>query len=255
MTHRSSPPRFAARALPPPDSTPVESRGHRGGIAGATAERVGCDSSPPQLDITQSTAVNRELTRSSGPRSSLSASYTLLPVCATAEEIALKQESVPETAYDVILAKEVLHHVAAEQRAAVVAGVSELLAPGGRFLVAMLPQQTDYPLWPAARKQTDYPLWPAARKRFTVLQPDPMDIAHAMEDAGLTTEVSYDTFPLSFTRSRYLKMVRSRFMSLMAGFDDAEIEDGIAQMLQEHGDADSFSFADRFAFVLGRRGA
>jgi hypothetical protein len=164
-----------------------------------------------------------------------------LPVCATAEEIASKQGSVPETAYELILVKEALHHVAADQRAAVVAGVSALLAPGGRFLVAMLP------------KQTGYPLWPAARERFTLLQPDPMDIAHAMEEAGLRAEVSVDEFPLSFPRGRYLGMLRSRFMSLLSHFDDTEIEDGIAQLLQEHGGADDFRFTDRFAYVLARR--
>lgn len=167
----------------------------------------------------------------------------VLPVCATAEEIASRQEGVPETAYELILAKEALHHVAPDQRATVVAGVSRLLAPGGRFLVAMLPQQTGYPLWPAARE------------RFTRLQPDPADIARAMEAAGLSAEVSVDEFPLSFPRGRYLGMLRSRFMSLLADFDDTEIDDGIAQMLQEHGDGDQIRFTDRFAFVLGCRAA
>jgi SAM-dependent methyltransferase len=167
----------------------------------------------------------------------------IYPVCATAQEIASGQVELPEPAYDVILAKEVLHHVPDRDRADVIAGLGRLLAPGGRLLVAMLPTVIGYPLWPRALE------------RFTALQPVPQDIALAMEAAGLAAEVTYDSFPLAFTRDRYLGMVRARYMSLLSHYDDRELENGIAQILQEHGDAGEFIFADRFAFVLGRAGA
>jgi len=170
----------------------------------------------------------------------------IYPVRATAQEVAAGQVELPERAYEVVLAKEVLHHVPEHHRGEVVAGLARLLAPGGRLLVAMLPTVIGYPLWPSALE------------RFTALQPDPQDIALAMRAAGLATEVTYAGFPLAFTRDRYLAMVRARYMSLLSHYDDSELEDGIAQILQEHGEAGEageFAFADRFAFVLGRAGA
>lgn len=167
----------------------------------------------------------------------------VLLLCATAQDVASGQQSVPESAYDAILAKEVLHHVPASQRAGIIAGLSRLLAPGGRLLVAMLPTRIDYPLWPEALEL------------FTSLQPDPDDIAQAMTAAGLTVEVSHATYRLSFTRNRYLSMVRSRYMSLLSHFDDAEIENGITQLLHKHGDTPQFAFQDRFALILGRAGS
>jgi hypothetical protein len=46
-------------------------------------------------------------------------------------------------------------------------------------------------------------------------------------------------------------MVRSRHMSLLSEFDDAELENGIGEIEREHPE-EVLEFDDRFAFVLGR---
>lgn len=164
------------------------------------------------------------------------------PVCASAEEIASGQEQLPEAAYDVLLAKECLHHVPPGDRDSVIAGLVRLLAPGGRMLVAMLPMRCPYPLWPAASE------------RFTQQQPDPQDIAHAMSKAGLEVEVTHDDFPLTFPTDQYESMLRDRYMSLLSMFTDSELDEGIQWILRNH-DADEVTFTDRFVFILGRKAA
>ncbi|MFF3518895.1 hypothetical protein [Streptomyces sp. NPDC002573] len=47
-------------------------------------------------------------------------------------------------------------------------------------------------------------------------------------------------------------MVRARYMSLLSTFSDSEIEKGIEEMRVAHPEP-VLVFADRFAFVLGRR--
>lgn len=157
---------------------------------------------------------------------------------ASAQDLAVRRVSLPHDRYDAILLKESLHHVPADDRPMVITGLTRLLAPGGRMLVVMLPARISYPLFPEALTL------------FEAHQPDPAAIAALMDAAGLSAELTYDSFPLTFARDRYLQMVRDRYISLLASFTDEQIEAGIDQIRREHPD-DQLSFPDAFAFVLG----
>jgi hypothetical protein len=71
-----------------------------------------------------------------------------------------------------------------------------------------------------------------------------------MAAAGLDAELTYDSFPLAFEVSRYLQMVRDRYMSLLAEFTDTQIEAGITRIRRDH-PGEQITFTDTFAFVLG----
>jgi SAM-dependent methyltransferase len=160
----------------------------------------------------------------------------LIPVAASAEDVASGRVALPHAGYDAVLLKEMLHHVS--DRAGVIAGLAGLLRPGGRMLVVMLPTQISYPLFPAALDL------------FEQQQPDPADITGLVRAAGLATEVSYDSFPLTFPTERYLQMVANRYLSLLSHFDDDQLDDGIAQIRRAH-PGEEISFRDTFAFILG----
>ncbi len=164
----------------------------------------------------------------------------LVPVRASAQDIAERRVALPAQRLDAIVIKEAVHHIPASGRHAVLNGLTELLAPGGRIVIAMLPAPITYPLFPAALQ------------RFESLQPDPADIAAALSGAGLETELTYDSYALTFEKDRYLSMVRDRYMSLLADFTDAELERGITE-IRERFPGDRLEFADRFAFIRGIR--
>jgi SAM-dependent methyltransferase len=166
----------------------------------------------------------------------LPADDRLVPVRATAQDVAARRPVLPCERFDAMLLKEVLHHVA--DPAAVIAGLAELLRPGGRMLVVMLPQKISYPLFAAALAV------------FAEHQPDPAAIAAAMGAAGLGVVMSQESFPLVFGKDRYLAMVRDRYMSLLSGFDDAALEAGVAEIAAAH-PGELIEFTDTFAFVLG----
>jgi Methylase involved in ubiquinone/menaquinone biosynthesis len=163
----------------------------------------------------------------------------LVPVQVGAEDVASGSVTLPTAAYDVMLLKEVIHHVQDQGR--VINGLTRLLKPRGRILVVMLPTTIAYPLFGEALKL------------FEERQPDPADIASAMVDAGLDATVTYEEFGLRFTTERYLGMLRSRYMSLLSSFDDDALEAGIAEIRREH-PGPYVEFPDRFAFVLGVAG-
>lgn len=161
-----------------------------------------------------------------------------LPVRASAEQLSDGEARLPYDRFDAILVKEAIHHV--DDGRVVIGGLAGLLADGGRLLVVMLPTRIEYPLFADALAL------------FERLQPDPQDVAAYMRDAGLRAELSYESFPLSFTKSKYLAMVRSRYMSLLSNFTDERIARGIEEIDQRHPEQ-RLSFPDRFAFVLGTR--
>ena len=170
----------------------------------------------------------------------LSDDAALIPVLASAQDIAARRVALPGDRLDVIVLKEAIHHVPASDRAAVLRGLAELLSPGGRIVIVMLPARIGYPLFTAALQ------------RFERLQPDPAGIAAMLSAGGVETEVTYDSYTLTFAKDRYLSMVRNRYMSLLASFTDTEIERGITQ-IQEHYPGDHLKFADQFAFIRGTR--
>ena len=164
----------------------------------------------------------------------------LVPVRASAQDIAERRATLPAQRLDAIVIKEVIHHVPPSDRQEVLNGLADLLAPGGRIVIAMLPAQISYPLFTAALQ------------RFEHLQPEPADIAAALSSAGLETELSYDSYTLTFEKDRYLSMIRDRYMSLLADFTNAELERGITE-IRERFPGNRLEFADRFAFIRGIR--
>lgn len=166
----------------------------------------------------------------------LPAGEALIPVRASAEEVASGNIPLPYDGFDAVLVKEAIHHV--RDQSAVLQGLARMLAPGGRLLVVMLPIRIDYPLFTAALEL------------FERLQPDPEDVAAAMRAAGLRVDLRYESFPLSFEKARYMGMVRSRYMSLLSSFDDANLNRGIAE-INERYPSEWLEFIDRHAFVLG----
>lgn len=168
----------------------------------------------------------------------LDKSPDLLPIHASAEDIAEQRVALPYGQVDAMWLKESVHHVT--DPAATLSGLARLLAPRGRLLVAMLPSTIKYPLFAAALK------------RYEELQPDPAGIAQHLADTGLRAELTHVEHELRLDRERYLAMVRARYMSVLSTFSDEELEAGIEEIRARHPEPE-LVFSDRFAFVLGVR--
>jgi SAM-dependent methyltransferase len=170
----------------------------------------------------------------------LPAGKAYLPVRASAEEVASGSAELPYAQFGAIVIKEAIHHISASDRPGVLTSLAALLAPHGRIVVVMLPTRIQYPLFSAALDL------------FEQRQPDPANIADILTGAGLQTQLTYDSFPLSLTKQRYVGMIRDRYMSLLARFTDAELERGIAE-INERNPGERLDFQDRFAFIRGIR--
>lgn len=165
---------------------------------------------------------------------------SVLPVQASAEDLATRRVTLPYAPLDAVWMKEAIHHVT--DPAATVGGLASLLGPGGRFLVVMLPARIEYPLFAAALS------------RYESLQPDPTRIADHMAAAGLRTSLSIVEHQVRLPAERYLSMVRARYMSVLATFTEEEIEAGVQEIRARH-PGPELVFPDRFVFILGSAAA
>ncbi|WP_431774806.1 class I SAM-dependent methyltransferase [Streptomyces cucumeris] len=227
--------------------------GYVGWMAGRIAEALSLSSEDRMADIGCGTGLfTREVARMVAPRRRIlcvdpseamlgqldETDPGLLPVHASAEDIADGHIQLPYGQLDAVWFKESVHHLPDSRRT--LAGVARLLAPRGRILIAMLPATIEYPLFPAALK------------RYEELQPDPIAIADSLRDAGMRVAVKHVEHELRLDRDRYLGMVRSRYMSVLSTFTESELDRGIEEMRSAHPE-DVLVFPDRFAFVLGSR--
>lgn len=170
----------------------------------------------------------------------LPAGEGLVPVRASLEDLAAGKVGLPHTDFDVVLAKEVLHH-ATDERAALRA-LAGLLAPGGRLLLVLL------------APVLDYPLFEAALERYSRSPADAAGIARQLAQLGLRAEVATASFRLAIAKDKWLAMVADQWMSLLSKFDDGELAAGIAEIDARY-DGPVLEFDDSFVFILARRPA
>jgi SAM-dependent methyltransferase len=162
----------------------------------------------------------------------------LLPLCATAEQIASGEVPLPWDEVDAFVFKEAIHHV--QDITSTLHGFAERLGPNGRILAVSLPPRLDYPLFPAALE------------RFARHQPEPETIVSAMDDAGLETEYRTEEYHVEIDREHWLGLVRNQWMSVLSTFDDDELTAGIEEIRQRHPE-EVLTYTDRFAFIRGRK--
>ncbi len=142
--------------------------------------------------------------------------------------------------FDKLMLKEMLHHLEPSERGEVLALLAAATPPGGRMLAVLLPPRIDHPLFDAAMQ------------RFEAAQPRYDDVAAALREGGLAVEVEMVDRPLAVDRERYAEMLRGRYMSLLSGFGDDELEAGVNEMLARHPEP-VLCFTYRLAFVTGSR--
>lgn len=161
----------------------------------------------------------------------------LVPLRATAEQIASGEVPLPYDSVDAFVFKEVIHHV--QDLPTTLRGLAERLRPGGRILVVSLPPRLDYPLFTAALE------------RFARNQPEPASVVAAMRDAGLETEHETEEYHVEIDREQWLDLVRNQWMSVLSTFSDDELAAGIEEIRDRHPE-EELTYTDRFAFIRGR---
>lgn len=154
--------------------------------------------------------------------------------------------------YHQVLMKEVVHHLAANDRIDIFRGLrmglvarsSDDTNTAASILIVTRPQV-----------DIDYPLWPEARAVWAANQPSAPDIKADLASAGFCdVESTVQTYPAQIQLNRWLDMVRGRFWSTFSSFGDAELEEA-CELIQKEAktDADGVAhFEDRLVFITAK---
>lgn len=119
-----------------------------------------------------------------------------------------------------VLLKEVVHHIPA--RPTLWRHLREKLPPAGRILIVTRPQDTALPLFEQAKIV------------FRGKQPHHAALIEELEAAGFAASLRTQPYVFQLDKETWFGMIRNRFMSDLAGFTDAEIEEGINEIGQRH---------------------
>ena len=143
--------------------------------------------------------------------------------------------------YNQILMKEMIHHLNVDEQEKLLENLFARLQLGGKFLLMLLPPTIEYPLFETALR------------RYEDLQPDYKYLIKLFQKVGFKTSVDFIEYPLSIPKSKYIKMVNNRYMSLLSSFDDKEIQKGIFEIEQKYSNQAILEFNDRFVCITGEK--
>ena len=161
--------------------------------------------------------------------------------CQGGLEFAQSQDSVVD-GYDRALIKEVVHHLPDDDLSAMYRGIRSQLRPGGAVLTCTRPHVVEYPFFNAAMA-----VW--SRQ-----QPPMEHYVEIMRSAGFK-QVSCEVaeYPATLDRDWWLEMVGNRFWSTFSHFNDAELEEGIAEIRAKHVASETISFIEKMVFITATK--
>ena len=157
----------------------------------------------------------------------------VMQICQDAVEFS--QENIN---YDKVYMKEFIHHIPRENRLRLFKGLHSQLKNNGSLLILVEPARLNYPLF-------DEALW-----RFESRQPSHLQIINELNLAGFSTSFSVKSYPIHLEKSKYIEMVRNRYMSVLECFTDAELEKGIKSILESQKN-DELEFVETFYSIKG----
>jgi SAM-dependent methyltransferase len=151
------------------------------------------------------------------------------------EAVAFSQEQI---SYNKVYMKEFIHHIPRENRIRLFKGLFNQLKNNGSLLILVEPGLLNYPLF-------DEALW-----RFESQQPSHLQLINELNLAGFSTSFSVRSYPINLPKSKYIDMVRNRYMSVLEHFTDAELEKGIKSICETQ-KGDELEFIEVFYSIKG----
>ncbi len=146
--------------------------------------------------------------------------------------------SKQDVVYDKIYMKEFIHHIPKKDRLSLFKGLYRQLKNRGRLVILMEPGRLNYPLFEEALK------------RFKVNQPSYLDVISKLEQVGFLTSYTTVKHEIKITKTKYIEMVKSRYMSVLESFTEAELENGIKEINESYKN-EELKFQEVFYCIKG----
>ena len=141
--------------------------------------------------------------------------------------------------YNKVYMKEAIHHI--DDKELLFSNLFESLNRVGIFLLILLPPTIEYPLFKKALEL------------YESRQPNYKHLTSLLEKVGFNVSVDIVEYLQSIPKTKYLKMVENRYMSLLSFFDDQQLREGLAEISTKYAQQSILEFPDRFVFITASK--
>jgi hypothetical protein len=117
--------------------------------------------------------------------------------------------------FDLILMKEVIHHLEMKDYKLIFSKLTKMLKPNGKIIIITRPKKINYPFFEKA-----HILWKES-------QPEINDIASKIINCDFNVQIIDEHFEVKIKKIIWINMIKKRFWSIFSKLTDSEIEDGI----------------------------
>jgi hypothetical protein len=117
--------------------------------------------------------------------------------------------------FDLILMKEIIHHLEMTDYELIFSKLTKMLKPNGKIIIITRPQKINYPFFEKA-----HIIWKEN-------QPEINDIASKIRNDNLNVQIIDEYFKVKINKFIWINMIKNRFWSIFSKLTDDEIEDAI----------------------------
>ena len=115
------------------------------------------------------------------------------------------------------------------------------LSTGGKLLIVTRPPCVEFPFF-----QQALDVFAKGQDSHHVFEQE-------LNDAGFCVKSHCISYPMSIEKARWIRMMKARFMSILAGFSEEELDAGIAEVDKAYSGHQAITFADNLIFIVATK--
>ena len=149
--------------------------------------------------------------------------------------------SLLDNKYDIILMKEMIHHIPIQSLTTVFQNIHKQLNPSGSIMIETRPVDTDFPFFNKVKE-----IWKTTQPPASVF------ISSLIESNYVTTTYERE-YKVIMSKQHWYQFIRNRSFSELSLCSDDDIETGITELEQKYQDTDTLHFSDKLIFIIATK--
>jgi cyclopropane fatty-acyl-phospholipid synthase-like methyltransferase len=149
--------------------------------------------------------------------------------------------SLLDNKYDIIILKEMIHHISIDSLTKLFQNISKQLNDNGLVLIVTRPVHTDFPFFKKVKK-----IW-------STTQPELSVFTSSLLEANYNIEVIEWDYFVTMKKDNWYKFIKNRSFSEFSLCTDNELEEGIQELEVKYKDTDTLKFNDKLLLIIARK--
>ena len=149
--------------------------------------------------------------------------------------------SLLDNKYDIIIMKEMIHHIPIQSLTIVFQNIHKQLNPSGSIMIETRPVDTDFPFFNKVKE-----IWKTT-------QPPASVFISSLIESNYVTTIYEREYKVIMSKQHWYQFIRNRSFSEFSLCSDDDIEAGITELEQKYQDTDTLHFSDKLIFIIATK--